>query len=110
MGFAFVPPFSAWRLKLQVSLSGEFLERLQEIGPTDRVFAAGGDLARPTASEDSLAAVGSEILPNYDRPEGNRYRRLSGEPPGLAVHLPHARIVYVSYWSPKTVRLTYGDT
>ena len=65
MGFTPVPHISARRLKSQAQLE-EFLERLQEVGATEHVFAVGGDPATPEGPyEDSLAVIRSGILPQY---------------------------------------------
>src|SRR5690606_4738949 len=57
LGFVPVPHISARRLASQAQLE-EFLDRLQQVGATEHVFAVGGDPATPEGPyEDSLALI-----------------------------------------------------
>jgi methylenetetrahydrofolate reductase (NADPH) len=78
LGFVPVPHISARRLASQAQLE-EFLERLQEVGATEHVFAVGGDPATPEGPyEDSLALIRSGILSKY----GVREVSIAGYPEG----------------------------
>ena len=78
LGFVPVPHISARRLKSQQQLE-EFLGRLQEVGATEHVFAVGGDPATPEGPyEDSLALIGSGLLPQF----GVREVSIGGYPEG----------------------------
>jgi methylenetetrahydrofolate reductase (NADPH) len=78
LGFVPVPHISARRLQSQAQLE-EFLDRLQEVGATEHVFAVGGDPATPEGPyEDSLAVIRSGILQKY----GVREVSIAGYPEG----------------------------
>lgn len=78
LGFVPVPHISARRLASQAQLE-EFLERLQEVGATEHVFAVGGDPATPEGPyEDSLAVIRSGVLQKY----GVREVSIAGYPEG----------------------------
>ncbi|WP_448007002.1 methylenetetrahydrofolate reductase [Agromyces bauzanensis] len=78
LGFVPVPHISARRLQSQAQLE-EFLERLQEVGATEHVFAVGGDPAKPEGPyEDSLAVIRSGVLQKY----GVREVSIAGYPEG----------------------------
>jgi methylenetetrahydrofolate reductase (NADPH) len=77
-GFVPVPHISARRLASQAQLE-EFLDRLQEVGATEHVFAVGGDPATPEGPyEDSLAVIRTGILQKY----GAREISIAGYPEG----------------------------
>jgi methylenetetrahydrofolate reductase (NADPH) len=78
LGFVPVPHISARRLASQAQLE-EFLDRLQQVGATEHVFAVGGDPATPEGPyEDSLALIRSGILTKY----GVREVSIAGYPEG----------------------------
>lgn len=78
LGFVPVPHISARRLKSEQELE-EFLGRLQEVGAADRIFAVGGDPARPEGPyHDSLAMIRSGVLQQF----GVREVGLGGYPEG----------------------------
>lgn len=78
LGFVPVPHISARRLTSQAQLE-EFLDRLQQVGATEHVFAVGGDPAEPEGPyEDSLALIRSGILQKY----GAREVSIAGYPEG----------------------------
>jgi methylenetetrahydrofolate reductase (NADPH) len=78
LGFVPVPHISARRLQSQAQLE-EFLDRLQEVGATEHVFAVGGDPATPEGPyEDSLAVIRTGILQKY----GAREISIAGYPEG----------------------------
>lgn len=78
MGFTPVPHISARRIASQAQLE-EFLDRLQQVGATEHVFAVGGDPASPEGPyEDSLSIIRSGVLPRY----GVREVSIAGYPEG----------------------------
>jgi methylenetetrahydrofolate reductase (NADPH) len=78
LGFVPVPHISARRLQSQAQLE-EFLDRLQQVGATEHVFAVGGDPATPEGPyEDSLAVIRTGILQKY----GAREISIAGYPEG----------------------------
>ncbi|MGR0221384.1 methylenetetrahydrofolate reductase [Agromyces sp. ZXT2-6] len=78
LGFVPVPHISARRLQSQAQLE-EFLDRLQQVGATEHVFAVGGDPAEPEGPyEDSLALIRSGVLQKY----GAREISIAGYPEG----------------------------
>jgi methylenetetrahydrofolate reductase (NADPH) len=78
LGFVPVPHISARRLQSQAQLE-EFLDRLQQVGATEHVFAVGGDPAQPEGPyEDSLELIRSGILQKY----GAREISIAGYPEG----------------------------
>ncbi|WP_107419669.1 methylenetetrahydrofolate reductase, partial [Streptomyces carpinensis] len=77
-GFIPVPHLSARRLRSAAELTAH-LDRLQEAGATERVFAVGGDPATPEGPyEDSLALIRSGLLADY----GVRSVGIAGYPDG----------------------------
>ena len=77
-GFVPIPHISARRLASQAQLE-EFLDRLQQVGATDHVFAVGGDPATPEGPYDSaLALIRSGVLQQY----GVKEVSISGYPEG----------------------------
>ena len=78
LGFVPVPHISARRLESQAQLE-EFLDRLQQVGATEHVFAVGGDPAEPAGPyPDSLAVIRSGLLQKY----GAREVSIAGYPEG----------------------------
>ena len=78
LGFVPVPHISARRLASQAQLE-EFLDRLQDVGGTEHVFAVGGDPAKPEGPyEDSFALIRTGILQKY----GVREVSIAGYPEG----------------------------
>lgn len=77
-GFIPVPHISARRLSSQAQLE-EFLDRLQQVGATEHVFAVGGDPATPEGPYDSAYdVIRSGVLQSY----GVREVSISGYPEG----------------------------
>jgi methylenetetrahydrofolate reductase (NADPH) len=77
-GFVPVPHISARRLASQAQLE-EFLDRLQQVGATDHVFAVGGDPATPEGPYDSaFDLIRSGVLQRYGVTEVS----ISGYPEG----------------------------
>jgi methylenetetrahydrofolate reductase (NADPH) len=77
-GFIPVPHISARRLASQAQLE-EFLDRLQQVGATDHVFAVGGDPATPEGPYDSaFDLIRSGVLQRYGVTEVS----ISGYPEG----------------------------
>jgi methylenetetrahydrofolate reductase (NADPH) len=77
-GFIPVPHVSARRLASAAQLE-EFLDRLQQVGATEHVFAVGGDPAEPEGPyPDSLSVIRSGILQKY----GVREVSIAGYPEG----------------------------
>jgi methylenetetrahydrofolate reductase (NADPH) len=77
-GFVPVPHISARRLASPAQLE-EFLDRLQEVGATDHVFAVGGDPSEPEGPyPDSLSVIQSGLLQKY----GVREVSIAGYPEG----------------------------
>jgi len=77
-GFIPVPHISARRLASQAQLE-EFLDRLQQVGATEHVFAVGGDPATPEGPYDSAYdVIRSGVLQKY----GVREVSISGYPEG----------------------------
>ncbi|WP_419144842.1 methylenetetrahydrofolate reductase [Microbacterium binotii] len=77
-GFVPVPHVSARRLASAAQLE-EFLDRLQQVGATEHVFAVGGDPAEPEGPyPDSLSVIRSGILQKY----GVREVSIAGYPEG----------------------------
>lgn len=78
LGFVPVPHISARRLASQAQLE-EFLDRLQDVGATEHVFAVGGDPAKPEGPYgDSFDVIRSGILQKY----GVREVSIAGYPEG----------------------------
>lgn len=78
MGFVPVPHLSARRLASAAALE-EFLDRLQQVGATEHVFAVGGDPAEPEGPyPDSLSVIRSGLLQKY----GVREVSIAGYPEG----------------------------
>jgi len=77
-GLVPVPHISARRLASQAQLE-TFLGRLQAVGATDRVFAVGGDPARPEGPyPDALSIIRSGVLQRH----GVREVAIAGYPEG----------------------------
>lgn len=77
-GFIPIPHISARRLSSQAQLE-EFLDRLQQVGATEHVFAVGGDPATPEGPYDSaFDVIRSGVLQSY----GVREVSISGYPEG----------------------------
>jgi methylenetetrahydrofolate reductase (NADPH) len=77
-GFIPVPHISARRLASQAQLE-EFLDRLQQVGATEHVFAVGGDPAEPEGPyPDSLSVIRTGILQQY----GVKEVSIAGYPEG----------------------------
>lgn len=77
-GFIPVPHISARRLSSQAQLE-EFLDRLQQVGATEHVFAVGGDPATPEGPYDSaFDVIRSGVLQKY----GVQEVSISGYPEG----------------------------
>lgn len=77
-GFVPVPHISARRLASQAQLE-EFLDRLQQVGATEHVFAVGGDPATPEGPYDSsFDVIRSGVLQKY----GVREVSIAGYPEG----------------------------
>jgi methylenetetrahydrofolate reductase (NADPH) len=73
-----VPHISARRLASPTQLE-EFLDRLQAVGATDRVFAVGGDPAQPEGPyPDALSLIHSGVLQRH----GVREVAIAGYPEG----------------------------
>ena len=78
LGFVPVPHISARRLKSQAELE-EFLEALQEVDASERVFVVGGDPVTPEGPyTDSLAVIRTGILKDF----GVREVGIAGYPEG----------------------------
>lgn len=78
MGFVPVPHISARRIRSQAQLE-EFLDRLQQVGATDHVFAVGGDPADPEGPyPDSLSIIRTGLLQDY----GVKEVSIAGYPEG----------------------------
>ncbi|WP_460948402.1 methylenetetrahydrofolate reductase [Okibacterium endophyticum] len=77
-GFVPIPHISARRLASQAQLE-EFLDRLQQVGATEHVFAVGGDPATPEGPFDSsYDVIRSGVLQRYGVTEVS----ISGYPEG----------------------------
>lgn len=88
-GFVPVPHISARRLGSQAGLE-EFLDRLQQVGATEHVFAVGGDPASPEGPyPDTLTVIRSGLLQKY----GVREVGVAGYPEG------HPDIPSETLWS-----------
>ncbi|MGQ4599040.1 methylenetetrahydrofolate reductase [Nocardia sp. R6R-6] len=77
-GFVPVPHISARRLKSQSQLE-EFLDRLQQVGASEKVFVVGGDPTTPEGPYDSAyAVIQSGVLQQY----GVKEVSIAGYPEG----------------------------